>query len=102
MFVAIFIATLMLSYVIAGYTSKCWPGKGFFLLLLPGYKKIYFYQGQHFFNEDFTSVGKFKEGNLVSVVYRYPDAKVGEVELNPDGTAYYCGTYKWSLQRPAS
>lgn len=63
-----------------------------------GYKKLVFYGGQYEFNEPFYAAAKIDEfGNFLTPVYRYPSTKTGNVKIRENGTAHYCGEYKWKV-----
>jgi hypothetical protein len=64
---------------------------------LLGFKKILLYDGEYRFNESFYTVVKLEDGEAVNAVYRYPASKIGRITLNKDGTADYCGEYKWKI-----
>jgi hypothetical protein len=74
------------------------PVKQYLLVWFFGYTRIYVFDGEYTFNENFTTCVKFNsDGDVVSNVYRYTTTNIGLVKINLDGTAYYHGRYKWKL-----
>lgn len=60
-----------------------------------GYKKIFLYNGEHSFNEEFYTAIKTDIPPEHQRPYRYSATKCGVVRLYADGTAEYCGRYLW-------
>lgn len=92
----LFFAILFVAYVVgtAIVSASYFPS---FMWPLWGYKKVKLYDGQYDFNEDFTTYVKYVPGAEYQTAYRYNFTKIGTVRLYNDGTAEYCGKYKWKL-----
>lgn len=86
----------LFSYLLVSLLTGQWMFGAPLVYRLRGYTKIQLHSGQYGFNEPFTTYAKFdKEDNVIGQPYRYIGTNTGEVELNRDGTAEYCGRYRW-------
>lgn len=99
----IFVFLLIIVSIIigAGYLSGSAPLYKLKPLLSKKYVNVELFDGQHEFNVDFTTIAKVVDGKVDKnyKVYRYPATQVGIVKLYDDGTASYCGDYKWRVKR---
>lgn len=93
-FVFFLFTTLVLFVVIRGFVTGLWIPP--FILPLFGYSKIILKDGEYSFNENFTTYAKLESDKVVTA-FRYPWTGVGRVVLYPDGTANYCGSYRWEI-----
>lgn len=91
----IFILGSAAIFVFASCMSGVVPFRGYFLQYLFGYTKIKLYDGQYHFNEDFITWVKFYDSIDEYDAYRYTSTKIGSVKIRKNGTAEYCGEYKW-------
>lgn len=73
--------------------KTCEPFHIFIMTKLFGYKKILMYDGQYEFSVPFYTCTMNVPG--VPHAYRYPSSKIGSILFRADGTAHYCGSYKW-------
>lgn len=98
LFFGIVVICGLMAMVIASAILDVWPTRSLFQVWFKGYKWVQFYDGQYHFNEDFTTAVKFDDaGNIICTPYRYNSTKVGRIKMCEDGTAEYCGRYKWKI-----
>jgi hypothetical protein len=102
MFLVLMLVFALVSMVFSSFLIRAATGAPFipfnyyFLWLIFGYKRVLLYDGQYSFNTTFKTVALFRDGEFVKA-YRYPSCYVGDVKLKKDGTATYCGNYKWKF-----
>lgn len=98
MFFGLVLLCFIPAYVIPSVILDVWPWRSLFQVWFKGYKWVRFYDGQYAFNEDFKTAVKFdKDGKVVGTPYRYNSTKIGRIKMFEDGTADYCGRYKWKI-----
>jgi hypothetical protein len=62
-----------------------------------GYKRVLLYDGEYDWSEDFHTVIRADLPPEHQRPFRYNCTKVGTVRLRADGTAEYCGRYRWKF-----
>lgn len=87
----------LVALVLLGAITGNYPFKVYVLKWFKGYTLVKMVGTQYDWQDDFITAVKFDEnGESVDRVWRYTGNGIGRVTIRKDGTADYCGEYKWT------
>lgn len=97
----VYITFILAAFIVTAYNVNDWFNV-FVNTKLFNKTKVYVYDGQYIFNEPFYTyienpTEHQKRKGVKLLAKRFPATNTGVVQLFEDGTASYCGKYKWEI-----